>query len=204
MGILSVLSATVVSILSTMGYQGLFLMMVLESTAVPVPSEAVMPFAGFVVFSGTFDFMTALAVATLGSIVGSALSYYVGVRAGRPFLLKYGRWFLISRRELEWTERFAKRRGFVAIFAARFIPAVRHVISIPAGTARMPFVPFVVATAAGAAIWNGLLLWVGVKLGERWHDVGTMLAPYENVVLIALVLAAICYVVLKLRELRKN
>ena len=150
------------------GYFGLFILMTLESMIAPVPSEVVMPFAGYLVLQGKFEFWIAVLVSSLGSIFGSLLSYYIGVYGGRPFVLKFGKYLLLEEGHLEWTEKWFKKQGEKTIFISRFVPVVRHLISIPAGMAKMPMQKFLIYTFAGASIWNFILLYAGFKLGSHW------------------------------------
>lgn len=153
------------------GYFGLFILMTLESMIAPVPSEVVMPFAGYLVLQGKFEFWIAVLVSSLGSIFGSLLSYYIGVYGGRPFVLKFGKYLLLEEGHLEWTEKWFKKQGEKTIFISRFVPVVRHLISIPAGMAKMSMQKFLVYTFAGASIWNLILLYAGFKLGSHWDKI---------------------------------
>ena len=149
------------------GYVGVFLLMALESMVAPIPSELVMPFAGFLIFTGEFNVVPVIVASTLGSIVGSLLSYGLGM-LGKPVVLRYGRYLLLNPHHLEWTEKFFARHGGKTIFISRFIPVVRHLISIPAGLARMPLIPFILYTAVGATLWNGFLTYLGFRLRQNW------------------------------------
>jgi membrane protein DedA with SNARE-associated domain/uridine phosphorylase len=135
-------------------YVGIFLLMTLESMVAPIPSELVMPFAGFLIFTGQFEVVPVMVASSLGSIVGSLLSYGMGM-LGKPVVLRYGRYLLLNPHHLEWTEQFFFRHGGKTIFISRFIPVVRHLISIPAGLAYV--IPFILFTFAGATLWNGFL-----------------------------------------------
>jgi membrane protein DedA with SNARE-associated domain len=192
--LLGALVDIVVALIAGLGYPGLFLMMAAESMILPVPSEVVMPFAGFLVAAGAFGFWAVVAVALLGSLAGSLLSYAIGLYGGRPLVERYGRWFLIGPRELAWTDRFFARYGTWAVLGARFIPAVRHVISIPAGVARLPMRRFLPATVLGAGAWNTFLLWVGIELGADWRAFGQMLEPYELALLVLVAIGLALYV----------
>jgi len=154
--------------ISRCSYPGIFVLMALESMIAPVPSELVMPFAGFLIFSGQFDPLPVMAASSLGSICGSLISYGMGM-LGEPVVLRYGRYLFLNPHDLEWTDRFFQRHGGKTIFLSRFIPVVRHLISVPAGLARMSLVPFILYTAAGATLWNGLLTYLGVRLKENWR-----------------------------------
>jgi len=183
-----------VRVLEATGYAGVTLLMALESMIAPVPSEAVMPFVGFLVADGDWGFWPAVLAATLGSLAGSAISYAMGYYGGRPFVLRIGKYFLLNVHDLEWTERFFhEHRGAWMVFFCRFIPVVRHFISIPAGTGRMPWVPFLIATGTGATIWNTFLMVCGLKLREHWTVVQQYSHQVDIAVLVMLVAGAVWF-----------
>ncbi len=156
-----------------LGYPGLFLLIVLESTMVPVPSLLVMPFAGYLASQGDFSLPAILAINAAGALTGSLLSYWLGAAGGKPLLLKYGKYVFVRPRDLERTEQYFARHGGKTIFIGRFLPVVRHLISIPAGIARMPLAPFLTLTFLGASLWGGGLMILGYELGSRWESVVT-------------------------------
>lgn len=181
-------------------YGGIFVLMALESMIAPVPSELVMPFAGFLIFSGHFDPLTVMVASSLGSIVGSLLSYGLGM-LGEPVVLRYGRYLFLNPHHLEWTKKFFARHGGKTIFIARFIPVVRHLISIPAGLARMSLPRFVVYTLVGATLWNGFLTYLGMRLKENWR----LIQQYTHILdyfVVAGILALVAYSFWKLRASR--
>jgi membrane protein DedA with SNARE-associated domain len=183
------------------GYVGVFLLMTLESMVAPIPSELVMPFAGFLIFTGHFSVAPVMVVSTLGSIVGSLLSYGMGM-LGKPVVLRYGRYLLLNPHHLEWTEEFFLRHGGKTIFLSRFIPVVRHLISIPAGLARMPLIPFILYTAVGATLWNGFLTYLGFRLKQNWP----VIQKYTHILdyfVIAGLLGTGVYLVWKIKKARK-
>lgn len=153
------------------GYFGVFTLMALESMIAPVPSEVVMPFAGYLVLQGRFNFWIVLLASSLGSIFGSFLSYYIGFYGGRPLVLKFGRYLLLEEEHLEWTEKWFKKQGEKTILVSRFVPVVRHLISIPAGIAGMSVRKFFAYTFIGAAMWNFILLYAGLRLGSHWDKI---------------------------------
>lgn len=157
--------------MSALGYAGLFLLMALESMIAPVPSEVVMPFAGYLVLQGRFDFWVAVLVSGFGSVFGSVVSYYMGLYGGRPLILKFGKYLLLEEAHLAWTEKWFMKRGDITILISRFIPVVRHLISIPAGMAKMSVPKFVIYTFVGATSWNLILLYSGFKLGSHWSKI---------------------------------
>lgn len=184
------------------GYFGLFILMALESMIAPVPSEVVMPFAGYLVVQGRFDLWTATLVSGLGSIFGSLLSYYLGAYLGRPFILKFGKWLFLEEEHLKWTEKWFKKQGDKTIFFSRFIPVVRHLISIPAGIAKMSMQKFVIYTFFGATIWNFILLYAGFKLGSHWNKIHKFSEELDIIFIVA-VASFLVYFIWKHRK-RKN
>jgi membrane protein DedA with SNARE-associated domain len=183
------------------GYAGIFLLMTLESMVAPIPSELVMPFAGFLIFTGQFGLVPVVVASTLGSIMGSLLSYGMGM-LGKPVVLRYGRYLLLNVHHLEWTEQFFLRHGGKTIFISRFIPVVRHLISIPAGLARMPLIPFILYTAVGATLWNVFLTYLGFRLKQNWPIIQKYTHILDYFVVAGLIGAAL-YLVWKFKQARK-
>lgn len=181
------ISAVAVSILEKTTYFGAFFLMMLESMIAPVPSEAVMPFVGFLVADGRWHLGLAIFATSLGSLCGSLLSYWMGYYGGKPLVLKVGKYLLLNPRDLEWTERyFNRKQGLITVFIARFIPVVRHLISIPAGMGKMPLLPFALVSTVGATLWNGFLLYCGMQLRNRW----TLVQHYSHQIDIVIVVLA--------------
>lgn len=204
MSVLQFLVDLATAVISALGYPGVFVLMVMESMVFPVPSEAVMPFAGFLVSTGEFHSVWLITVvATLGSLAGSALSYWIGASWGEPFVRRFGKWFLITPHDWDLTKRFFRKAGVWSVFLARFVPAVRHLISLPAGATRMKWCPFLLATTVGAFLWNGFLAYLGWKLGENWERIGAWLAPYEVAVLVVLVVLLGAFVAWHVWRLRR-
>jgi len=171
MGISQFLATYITQFIEVSGYTSVYVLMVMESMVFPVPSEAVMPFAGFVIAQGGFTFFGVIAVSTFGSITGSIASYYIGLYGGRRFINRYGRYLLLNDEHLVTTENFFKNHGQKTIFISRFIPIVRHLISIPAGMSKMNLIKFSIYTIIGAGMWNGFLTWVGYKFKQNWDTV---------------------------------
>ncbi|BDG59267.1 DedA family protein [Caldinitratiruptor microaerophilus] len=158
-----------VGFLDRAGPGGIFLAMALESACFPLPSEVVLPFAGFLVARGRMGFWEAVTWATLGQLVGSWAAYVAGRYGGRPFLERYGRYVFLREHELAVAERWFARWGEVTAFFSRLLPGVRTFISLPAGIARMPLGRFTLYSALGVLPWTAALVWTGVKLGENWE-----------------------------------
>lgn len=193
------ISNIAVKILDTTGYAGAGFLMALESMIAPVPSEAVMPFVGFQVADGKWKLWAAIASTSAGSIVGSLLSYLMGYYGGKPFVLKIGKYLFLNQHDLERTERFFhERSGTMWLFISRFIPVVRHFVSIPAGIGKMPMIPFLIATFLGATIWNTFLLILGWKLREKW----TIVQTYSHKIDYVIVAGAVVFIIWFIRKRR--
>jgi membrane protein DedA with SNARE-associated domain len=178
-------------VIETLGYPGIFLLVMLESTLVPVPSTLVFPFAGFLAAKGMFSLPVVLALNSVGALVGSGLCYWLGAAGGKPLLLKYGKYFLIRKKDIETTETWFSKHGKATILIARFVPVVRHIISLPAGIARMRLVPFFVQTFIGASLWGGFLILLGYFMGEHWDTVANKLKRFDLVIGGAIVVAVL-------------
>lgn len=197
----NLISSFAIFCLQGTGYFGAAFLMALESMVVPVPSEAVMPFVGFLVADGKWDLWAAIAATSTGSAIGSAVSYAMGYYGGKPFVLKVGRYLLLNLHDLERTEDFfSRRKGTLTLFISRFIPVVRHLISVPAGTGKMKPSPFLLATIAGATLWNSFLLGCGMYLREKWG----LVQRYSNEVDIVVLAALLVGLALFVRSRLKN
>jgi len=166
--ILTWIGQIAVSTVHSLGYSGILIMMALESMIFPLPSELVMPFAGFLAIQGTFKFWMVVLFSSLGSIIGSLISYFLGYYGGNRLVKRWGKYFLLDEEDLLKTEQWFQKRGELTIFISRFIPVVRHLISIPAGIGKMNLEKFCFYTLAGATLWNTFLAYIGLKLGENW------------------------------------
>jgi membrane protein DedA with SNARE-associated domain len=185
-----------------LGYFGAGFLMALESMVAPVPSELVMPFVGFKIAEGEFSWVMSIFATSLGSIIGSLISYYMGYFGGRPFVIKAGRYLLLNHEHLEFTERWFARHGSWTIFVSRFIPVVRHLISIAAGLGRMKILPFCVYTIIGATLWNVILLVCGHQLRQNWGLVQKYTHELDLIVAAMLVIAGVWFVVTHIRRSR--
>ncbi len=184
------LAEWITSVLSSLGYPGLVLMMALESMIAPVPSEVVMPFAGFLVVEGRFTFLGATLASSLGTLLGSLASYLLGRWGGYPLVLRFGKYLLLDKHHLDIAHSWFEKRGEVTVFVCRFVPVVRHLISIPAGVAGMNLWRFCVFSVIGGTIWNVFLLYLGMRLGERWDLVEEYTHELDYVALGAILVAA--------------
>ena len=204
MGITETLVEHVTALMAGGGYGVIVFLMALESMVAPVPSEAVMPFAGFLIEEGRFSFTGVIAWSTVGSIIGSLISYYMGSWGGGPFVRRFGRYLLLDESHLDTTERFFARYGDKAIFICRFIPVVRHLISIPAGIGKMNIVKFSVYTIMGAGLWNSFLAYVGYVLKENWTVVRSYSEIVDVIVVAGLLIAGIIFIRQHLKHARSR
>jgi membrane protein DedA with SNARE-associated domain len=190
------------SLYGRFGYVGVLIAMSIESAAIPIPSELILPFAGWSVARGVIEPLTqgpwsywgAVAAGVLGNTVGSLVSYAVGALGGRPLLERYGRYVLISSHDLDTADRWFSRWGDATVFFSRMLPIVRTFISVPAGVARMPLWRFVAFSVAGAIPWVMLLVWGGMVLGDNWQDLKHNLRGLDYVVAAIVVLGVALFV----------
>jgi membrane protein DedA with SNARE-associated domain len=191
------------SLYGAVGYLGVGLAMAIESAMIPLPSELILPFAGFLVSDpaqlepitgGPWSFWIVVVVATIGNTIGSLIAYAIGAYGGRPFLERWGRYLLIREDEIALAERFFERYGAATAFFSRLLPVVRTFISFPAGVARMPVPKFVAYSTAGALPWSIVLVWAGTQLGARWQDIRHALQPFDLAIAVAIVGLVVLFV----------
>lgn len=201
--VLGTIAAFCISIISSIGYLGVFLLMVFESMILPVPSELVMPFAGFLIASGEMKFLWIVVFATLGSLVGSLISYYIGKYGGNRFVKRHGKYFLLDQEHLMNTEKWFSKKGELTIFIGRFIPIVRHVISIPAGIGKMNLKKFMLYTVLGAGIWNAFLTYIGFVLGNNWESI-SQYSDYVSFGVLGIIIIIVGYFIIKQIKKRRK
>ena len=198
--LLEFLIGFVLQVISTIGYLGVFLLMLAESTVLPVPSELVLPFAGYLISQGNFGLIETIIAALLGSIAGSVISYYIGKKIGRAAIIHYGKKVFLKEKHLDLAHKWFERHGEKTIFVCRFIPAIRHVISIPAGVAEMNLKKFVVYTALGAFCWNAILIFAGISLQQNWN----VILSFTEILDYIAIIAVIVFIVFFFYKLSKN
>ncbi|HEX6550492.1 MAG TPA: DedA family protein [Gammaproteobacteria bacterium] len=202
--LLALLAGFVISTISTLGYGGIVLLMAIESACIPLPSEIIMPFSGYLVFRGEFALWIVALSGAIGCVLGSLAAYWVGARGGRPLAENYGRYILVSQHDLALADRWFERHGDIIILIGRLLPVVRTFIAFPAGVARMPVLKFVIYTFIGSLIWCWALAWIGLRLGEHWNTLGSLFHRFDSVIAGIIVLAGIWYVWRHLRHLRRS
>ena len=201
--ILELVTAFVIATISTLGYGGIVLLMAIGSACIPLPSEIIMPFSGYLVYTGRFNIWLVAVAGAFGCVVGSLAAYWVGMYGGRPLIEKYGKFVLVSRHDLDLADRWFDRFGEVIVFVSRLLPAIRTFIAFPAGIARMNLKKFVIYTFAGSLPWCLGLAYVGQKLGEQWDKdprLKTLFHRFDFVIGIVIVLAAAWWIWRHLRH----
>lgn len=186
--ILSALSHFIINTISSMGYVGVALLMGIESANIPLPSEVIMPFSGYLVFTGQFSLFWVAIAGGVGCLLGSLFSYWVGAKGGRPLIEKYGKYILMSKHDLDLTDRWFKRWGSITVFVGRLLPVVRTFISFPAGIGRVNLWKFSIYTFVGSVIWSYFLAWVGFKLGANWESLKAYFHRFDLVIGILILL----------------
>jgi membrane protein DedA with SNARE-associated domain len=166
--IIATLAGFIIAVISKTGYLGVLFLMAIESACIPLPSEIIMPFAGYLVYRGQFNLFWAATAGAIGCNIGSIVAYEIGRYGGRPLVERYGSYIFLGRHELEMAERFFHRFGAAAVLIGRLLPVIRTFIALPAGVGKMPRLRFHLFTFIGSWPWCFALAWIGMKLGERW------------------------------------
>jgi membrane protein DedA with SNARE-associated domain len=166
--ILTLLVQLITQIIQTGGYAGIAALMALNSSGIPIPSELIMPFSGYLVYLGRFNLLLVVIAGSLRCNLGSAVAYWIGAKGGRPLVVRYGKWVLMSQHDLDRMTWFFDRYGSIAILVGRMLPVVQTFVAFPAGIAKMTRLRFHVYTTVGSLVWYSCLAWVGMKLGQRW------------------------------------
>ena len=205
--ILAWLAGIIIAVISATGYLGILILMAIESACIPLPSEVIMPFSGYLVSTGRFDLVLAATAGALGCNLGSIVAYELGKRGGRPAIERWGRFVLIGPGELDTADRFFARWGSAAVLIGRLLPVIRSFIAFPAGIARMPLVKFHLYTFIGSWPWCFGLAWVGMVLGEKWDSDPRVKAAFHSadaVILALIVLAGVAFVWHRLKGVRRR
>src|SRR5919204_6772833 len=192
--ILAALSAFIISVISTSGYFGIVLLMAIESACIPLPSEVIMPFSGFLVSQGRFNLWWVATAGAIGCNVGSVIAYEIGYFGGRPLVERFGAWIWISRHELELADRFFARFGNLAVFISRLLPVIRTFIALPAGGGRMPRLPFLIYTFLGSWPWCLGLAYLEMKAGEHWDYLREYFHKFDVVIGAVLVVVVVLFI----------
>jgi len=192
--ILEALASFIIGVISMMGLPGIVLLMAIESACIPLPSEVIMPFSGYLVYLGKYSLWSVALAGAVGCVVGSIPAYYLGMYGGRPLVVKYGKYILMSRHDLDMADRWFERHGEATVFFARLLPVVRTFIAFPAGVARMEMKRFIVYTFAGSLPWCLALAYLGMVLGEKWPVLREYFHKFDLLIGAAIVAGIVWYV----------
>lgn len=192
--ILVAITTWITHVVEVLGYPGVALLMAIESAAIPLPSEVIMPFAGFLAASGQFNIWGLALAGAVGSTIGSYLTYQIGYYGGRKLVIKYGHYVLLSEEELDISEKFFAKLGNLSTLLGRVLPVVRTFISIPAGIAKVPLTPFLIYAFIGSFIWSYFLAFLGEKLGEHWDKLGGYFHKFDVAIAGAIILFVIWWI----------
>lgn len=202
--ILEVIGSWAISVISSLGYFGVVLLMAIESANIPLPSEIIMPFSGYLITTGQFTLLGAAFWGAIGCLVGGALSYWIGMVGGRPLIEKYGKYILISHHDLDLADRLFKRHGEIIVLIGRMLPVIRTFISFPAGIAKMNFWRFMIYSFIGSFPFCLLLAYIGKKMGDNWNTLRAYFHQFDLVIGIAIVAGIVWYVWRHLNNMKKD
>ncbi len=188
-----IIAGFIISTIKIFGYGGVAFLMAIESACIPLPSEIILPFAGYLVFVQKFQLFYVALAGALGCVIGSIIAYAVGAYGGRPFIEKYGKYILISKHDLKMADRWFDRYGNIIVFTGRLLPVIRTFISLPAGVSRMNFIKFIFYTFIGSLIWSFFITWIGFKLGQQWDTLGPYFHRFDYAILITGILLFLLY-----------
>ena len=192
--ILELLASFVIYVISAMGLPGIVLLMAIESACIPLPSEVIMPFSGYLVFKGEHSLLAVSLAGAFGCVVGSVPAYYLGMYGGRPLIEKYGKYILMSHHDLDLADGWFQRHGEATVFIARLLPVVRTFIAFPAGVAKMDMTRFIAYTFAGSFPWCLGLAYIGMVLGENWPTLRGYFHKFDVLIGLVLVAGVVWYV----------
>jgi membrane protein DedA with SNARE-associated domain len=201
--IITLLAGFIIGTISRLGYGGIVLLMAIESACIPLPSEIIMPFSGYLVSTGEMNLWLVGLAGAVGCVLGSIVAYYAGAWGGRPFIEKYGKYILISHHDLDLADRWFRRHGDITIFVGRLLPVIRTFIAFPAGVAHMNLWRFNLYTFVGSYIWSLGLAWIGMKLGEHWNTLGVYFHRFDAAIGVILLIAVVWYVRRHLQHMKR-
>lgn len=192
--ILTAVTSWIIHIISTLGYPGVGFLMALQTIAIPIPSEVILPFAGFLASTGRFNLFWIAVVGGIGSCVGASVAYYIGYIGGRPLVERYGKYIRISRHDLDITDKFFIKFAFWAVFIGQLLPLIRSFIAFFAGIAEMSLKQFLFYTFLGSFLWSLLLSYIGFKLGQNWSNLHSSFQKFDGLIVAIIVIGIIWWV----------
>lgn len=192
--ITEVVALAVFGLIDKFHYAAIAVLMALESANVPIPSEVILTYGGFLASRGELNLHLVALAGAIGCVIGGALSYWLGMRLGRPFLMKHGKWLLLSPKDIEWGERFLEKYGEATYFISRMLPVVRTFIAFPVGIARGNFWKFNLYSFGGSLLWSYLLAWLGIKLGDNWESIEPFWNKFSYLIVLLILLAIAAHI----------
>lgn len=198
--VISLIAGFIIQTISSLGYMGVGFFMAIQTMAIPMPSEIILPFAGSLILEGRFNLWALSFIGALGSGIGSSIAYYIGYKGGRPLINKYGRYILISSHDLDMVEKFFARFGSWSAFFGQLLPVVRSFIAFPAGAAKMAYARFLLYSMVGSFIWSLVLAYFGMRLGENWQILREKLQGFDTAIVILIVLAGMYWAYRHLKQ----
>jgi len=201
---IEILSTFIIGTIDTMGYWGVGILMALEGSFFPIPSEIILPFSGYLVYLGRFSLLTVAFVAAVGNIVGTVFTYVISRHFGLPFLYKYGKYFLITRKDINNSHELFKKHGAKFIFISRLIPGIRGFIPIPAGIAKMNFIKFIIYVFTSSFIFSLFLTYLGVVAGANWDLIGPYFRKFDWVLVVLVLLGLVWWIRRYVREVKNE
>lgn len=202
--ILILVTGFIIQIISTLGYAGVGLLMAVQTIAIPLPSEIIVPFAGYLAFTGRFNIWFIAISGATGSCVGASIAYWIGFKGGRPLVEKYGRVILISRHDLDIADKFFSRHGSKAAFFGMTLPVFRSFIAFPAGISRLPLKKFLPYVFLGSFIWSLLLAFLGMKLGESWLSLRDKFHNMDLLIVLIIIIGAAWWILRHIKHFRQQ
>jgi len=198
--LLDTLNNLVLSSISQWGYFAIFLLMALSSICIPIPSEIVLLFGGYLAFQGKLNMIAVISSGVMGNLVGSAVAYHIGLKGGRPLFLRYGKYVFVKERELRWAENWFARFGHETVFFGRMVPVIRAFISVPAGIAEMNFIKFNIYTFLGILPWSIGLAYGGFVLGAKWENIEKYFSGLSSIIIVILIIAVLAFLLLRMKQ----
>lgn len=202
--ILGMLSSFIISTITSMGYAGIVLLMGIESACIPLPSEVILPFSGYLIATGVFKLWLVALMGAIGCVLGSIVAYYAGAWGGRAWIVKYGKYVLISHHDLDMADAWFKRFGNITVFAARLLPVIRTFIAFPAGVSKMRMPTFIFYTFVGSYIWSYLLALIGMKMGEHWDSLKVYFHRFDAVIGAVIIIGAVWYIRIHIKAMNNS
>lgn len=201
---LEIVSGWIINVISTLGYPGIVLTMAIESALIPLPSEIIMPFSGFLVSTGRFDMHLVVLSGALGNVLGSLAAYALGFwgkdRVVHQLVRIWGKWILLTEEDLISAEKLLQKFNDLVVLGSRVVPGIRTVISLPCGIAKLPLRRFIILTFLGSLIWSYFLAWIGFVLGQNWHAIGPYFQKVDAIIVVLILASVGFYVHYKLKK----